>query len=168
MPDIVLDTNLLADFIASYYLFEIQSYGKFEKYNSISVELASNLNSILINYRNNNTLQDGIVVASTFGFIEIARKFEIISNQRFGVEKFKAFIDTPPHWFTIVPLSNDLFNRLIELPQSVVMPDDKILPIEWADAIHVATALDRDENCKIAATDGRIINIPLISNRLIH
>lgn len=164
--DVVLDTNLLSDLISSYYRFDIRKSGEFQSHNNINEKFCGKLNLILNNYRNNLTLEDGVIVASSFAFIEIARQFERISNGEYTAIQFKAFIDSPPEWFIIAPINNDLFIYLNELPNSVEMPGGQILTIEWADAIHIATALSRD-NCNVATTDGRLVAIPIIKEKLI-
>lgn len=164
--DIVLDTNILADFISAYYSFNISTTGNFEPYSTLTKPLIDKLNIILNNYRNNNTLSDGVIVASTFAFIEIARKFKEISNNRFTILQLKAFIHSHPEWFVIAPLNNELFCHLNTLPNSIRI-SNRVLPIEWADTIHVATALNRDPNCMIATTDNRLKGISTISSKLI-
>jgi len=166
MSDIVLDTNVLADFIASYYKFEINVSGSFEEYKTISRFFAEKLNLINSNYKNYGVLQDGVIIASTFAFVEIARQFEKIANKRFSIIQFRAFIESPPDWFIIYSLNEELFAYLNLLPSYVVMPGGNSLTLEWADTIHVATALSRDEICLLATTDGRLVNIVDIQKRL--
>jgi hypothetical protein len=164
--DIILDTNILSDFIDAYYKFDVGVDGNFEDYKTISPKLCKLLNSILNCYRFNGTLEEGIVGASAFAFIEIARKFEIITELSYSIEKFKAFIESPPEWFVISPLNNDLFLHLNLLPANIQMQDGKILPLEWADTIHVATGLNRDDKCLVAVTDGRLARLEQISHRI--
>lgn len=166
MFDIILDTNVLSDFIASFYNCDVRNNGNFEAHNSLTAGLANRINGILNNYRSYEALDKGVIVASSFAFVEIARQFEKISNGRFSRVQFKAFIDSPPAWFVIESMNNELFPFLQELPSSVVMPGGTSVPIEWADAIHVATALARNNTCLIAVTDKRIANIPSINNRI--
>ena len=66
-----------------------------------------------------------------------------------------------------MPLNNDLFEKLAQLPMKVKVSENNFQVLEWADMIHVATALTRDEECFIAATDQRITKIPQLSERLI-
>ncbi len=167
MFDIVLDTNVLSDFIACYYKYDIRKDGDFIEYENLSGNLVFRLNEILNNYRSYDTLNKGVIIASTLAFVEIARQFDKISKGRFTRVQFKAFIDSPPQWFIIETMNNELFPFLQELPSSVKMPNGAKVPIEWADAIHVATALARSENCNIVATDGRIIRILSIQDRIL-
>lgn len=166
MFDIVLDTNLLSDFIASFYLFDIRGYGNFQGHQNLKEIHVTRFNDILNNYRSYHTLDRGLVIASTFAFVEIARKFDRISNGRFSEVQFKAFIDSPPDWFVIETMNNELFPFLQKLPSTITMPNGVMEPIEWADAIHVATALARNETCLVAVTDSRILQIQEIQNRI--
>ena len=50
-----------------------------------------------------------IVIASSFAFIEIGRKFDIISDGKYTIEKFRAFIESPPEWFQIASVDESLF-----------------------------------------------------------
>lgn len=167
MPDIVLDTNVLTSFIKGYYFFNVKSEGKFQKCNFVSKDLADRINYIIETNREYGTLSDGVILCSALGIIEIARKFESISKDNFSIDQFKAFVESPPEWFVIMPLNNDLFEKLAQLPMKVKVSENNFQVLEWADMIHVATALTRDEECFIAATDQRITKIPQLSERLI-
>ena len=167
MFDVVLDTNVLADVIAAYYQQNIRFGGNFVEYETITDMLVTKLNEVLNNFRDYGTFEKGVIIGSSFAFIELARQFTRISRGRFSIVQFRAFIESPPEWFIIYPLNGELFQYLNDLPNSVTMKDGSSLSLEWADTIHVATALSRDENCMIATTDGRLESIEEIAARLI-
>lgn len=166
MKDIVLDSNILSDFISIFYENNVNTHGSFEERYRVNRVLANRINLILKTFRENETFEDGVVVVSSFAFVEIARKFEIISNNRFSIEQFKAFIASPPEWFVIASLSDELFPLFNNIPISVLFESES-RPIEWTDAIHAATALSRGANCLLATTDSRIMKIQELANRFI-
>jgi predicted nucleic acid-binding protein len=106
-------------------------------------------------------MRSHLVVASTFAFLEIARKFVEVSGNRFTIEQFSGFIDQPPEWFWVAPLDESLFLELLRIPPYVTMPGGQLKNIEWADAIHLATALSR-ENCLLATTDSRLKQLSIL------
>jgi len=163
MKDIVLDTNILADFLAQYF-------GNFEEHkrfypakNTMNSKRVRVINKIIKYYE---IEQRNFVVASTFAFVEISRKWDIIVNKRFKLEKFSAFVEQPPEWFLVSPVESSLFSELLEIPASVKMPAGNFKPIEWADAIHLATAMSR-ENCLLATTDSSIKQVEIFKENII-
>jgi len=86
---------------------------------------------------------------------------------RFSIEQFKAFIDQPPEWLVIEFVSKDLLIFLCELPAEIQISNGSIKPLEWADAIYVATAMNRGKNSLRAATDQSIKAIPIMNERTI-
>jgi predicted nucleic acid-binding protein len=150
MNDILLDTNLLADFLAVYFSPKFHSTGKFVPYGNLTKERVKAINHIIRS--NVDEIEGGLIVASSFAFVELARQFDLISQQRFDVIQLRAFIEQHPSWFLISALDESLLEHLINLPTSVRIPDGTTRNVELPDALHVATALSRD-NCVIAATD---------------
>jgi hypothetical protein len=132
------------------------NYGKYTHKGSFSLELVRKLNNIIKWSAGEDVTYSGVVVCSTLAFVEIARKFDEISAKRFTMDQFASFIDQPPEWFIIAALDRNLFRDLSSLPGKVVLPNGKETPIEWADAIHMATALSRDEPWLLAVTDSKI------------
>lgn len=166
MHDIVLDTNILSEFLAQYF-----------------EQFRTNLNFSVKHLKTTNRLNDQIhrkicavirsfhttgvyrVVASTFAFLEIARKFEEIAANRFSIEEFRGFIDQPPEWFEIVPVDEALFLPLLSIPAHVFIGTQKRY-IEWADALHLATALTR-EKYLFATSDHRLKELPTFKENII-
>ena len=156
MQDIIIDTNILADLLAQYYGDEIDKYGSFASKGFLNPALVRKLNNILRWSAGENIRYSGVVVCSTLAFVEIARKFDEISANRFNIHQFASFIDQPPEWFIIAPVDRNLFQYLCRIPGNVFLRGVKEKSIEWADAIHMATALSRDEPWLLAITDSRI------------
>jgi predicted nucleic acid-binding protein len=164
MPDIVLDSNILSDFLAQYYdpLIANRGEGKFCPERTITKDLAYRLNHII---KKSHIEINDLVVSSTFAFIEIARKWDDIVQSRFSVDQMYAFISQPPDWFDIAPVDEDLLPFYLDVP-TFVFVDNRSEPIDWTDAIHVATAYSRGEKALLATTDHRLKCIGGIGSRL--
>jgi len=166
MADIVMDTNILSDMIAQYYE-EVRDGGSFKIKGYLNANLVRELNKIV---RWNTGIYEesypGLVTASSLAFVEIARKFDEIARERFTFNQFAAFIDQPPEWFFISAVDKTLFLHLNELPGQIQFLG-KVLPIEWTDAIHMATATSRDEPWLLAITDPRMRAVHILKDKII-
>lgn len=169
MADIVLDTNILADVLAQYYESGFRERGYFEQKGwLLDKDLVRSLNRIVKwHLQDDDSPYPGLIVASTFAFVEIARKFDEIASGRFTITQFAAFIDQRPEWFLISAVDSALFPHLCNLPREIELPSGDAKPIEWTDAIHIATAMSRDEPWFLATTDARIREIELLKNKII-
>jgi len=172
MADIVIDTNILADLLAQYYEDNVRDEGRFEDKGSLNKDLVRALNTILkwhlqANIEDESSSFPGLVVASSLAFVEIARQFDEIANRCFTVEQFAAFIDQPPEWFFISPVDSAIFPHLCNLPREIELPNGSIRSIEWADAIHIATAMSRGEGCLLAITDWTMKEVDVVRERII-
>jgi predicted nucleic acid-binding protein len=162
MHDIVLDTMILSEFLAQYFDHPDKN-GYFKAIDPISPQMARIINSIIKSHKD---IGINYIVASTFAFVEIARKFNEIADSRFDLEKFNAFVNEPPEWFIIQPVDTSLFLYLARIPAEVMMQDKNPKNIEWADAIHLATAMSR-ERCLLATTDSLIKQIEIFKSNII-
>jgi len=171
MADIILDTNILADLLAQYYDSAFSKRGLFDNYRTLNKDLVREINKIVAWHTENDWGDDlldptGLVIASTFAFVEIARKFQEIAEDRFTLDQFAAFIDQPPEWFFISSVDAILLPYLTHLPAEVKLSNGGTKPMELADAIHLATAMSRDEYL-IAATDERMRQVSFLSERFV-
>ncbi len=172
MFDIVLDSNVLADFLMQYFGPARYGQANFVAQDSISKELSRRVNQIIHWHRwesdDENIMQHpGLIFASTLAFVEIARQWTIIVKHRFTITQFAAFIEQPPDWFVIAPIDEHLIEAFSYLPIEILTPSGKIKPIEWTDAIHIATALSRGGQCLLATTDRRIEKIESLHDRIV-
>jgi len=166
LDDIVLDTNCLKVLLGQYYKYPGKNRDtdvRFHADNTLNPTVVRLINQIISShfYGGGN-----YVVASTFAFVEIARQFAEISDGKFLIQQFKAFIDQPPVWFVIAAVEKSLYEHLLEISATVKMPGGDYKKIEWADAIHYATALSRD-NCKLATTDVRLRQLDIFNKIII-
>lgn len=164
--DIVIDTCLIGDFLASFFDDKISLRRNFSTSNGLSQELVYRLNQILNAYYETESFYNGVVVTSSFTFIELGRKFKSISEERFSVDQLKAFIDQPPEWFVIDSLDKELYPYFELVPNSVEI-EGELKSIEWADAIHVATLFSRGDKSILATSDARLSKIPSIVDRVV-
>lgn len=164
MPDIVLDTNILADLLAQYFDPGRANYGtgEFLSGGGITRNLSRKLNRIV--QRSRYGLSD-VIVASAAAFVEIGRRWQGIVQDRFSVPQFEGFVRQPPEWFDIAPVDEDLLPFFIDVPIGVRMAS-RLEPVEWVDALHVATAISRGQDAELATTDQRLSSIPAVRSRL--
>lgn len=160
--DLLLDTHVLNEFISQYYEKSIFSDGLFVENGFLTSERVKHINNIIEEYRWEGTLSRGIVVASAFAFIEIARKFSVISCGRYSILQFKSFIDSPPGYMHIASVEKDIGYFLVSVPKHVAMASGEQKPIELPDAIHCATYFSRDSACMLT-NDERIKRIQNIA-----
>lgn len=95
---------------------------------------------------------EGYIVSSTFAFVEIANKFEMLSKDRFSYQRFRSFVRQPPEWFLIESLSLEVARNLLLVPKFNLLLEN----IELADAIHVSTALTRGERTVLLTSDSKL------------
>ena len=162
----VLDTNYLADFLAIFYENNVSTGNLFSSKYRVGVELCKKINKIITCYSSYATLEEGLIVASSFAFVELARQFDLIVNKRFSLEQFKAFIDQPPTWFLIDSLNCNLIDSFYNVP-AYIDYNGNLESMEWTDAIHVAVAESREPLAFIACSDHKIQSIESLNNRII-
>lgn len=172
MPDIVLDTNILADFLAQYFGIAERGRMEFIAQDTLNAPLTQRINQIVrwhqLDFPNEDVgYYPGRIIASTLAFVEMARKWTSIVRNRFEVIQLAAYVAQPPEWFVIEPIDENLLDMLCDVPASILASNGCEESIEWTDAVHVATALARGEDCVIAVTDRRIQRISLLRSRLI-
>ena len=157
MIDIVLDSDHLVEFFIQYFDPVIANHGrgKFQPSRVFSRELAHRLNDIVAADR------EGIckfVIASTFAVVEIARNWDTIVGSRFSVQQLHAFVLQHPEWFDLAPVDEDLMPFFVDVPP-LVLVGSKPVPIEWTDAIHLATMISRGVEATLATSDTRAIKV---------
>jgi predicted nucleic acid-binding protein len=152
MLDLVMDTGPLADLLGQYFQAEDRDTLHFTESSYLSTDTVREINLIVHG--------DGrhLIAASTMAFVELARKWDEIVTERFAPRQLAAFLEDPPDWFSIEPVDEDLVPTLIQVPPEVMMPDGTAKPLEWPDAIHIATTLGRQE-AKLITSDRRMLRM---------
>src|SRR5437868_2004113 len=101
MPDLVLDTVTVGDFLAQYFNPQTadRGRGRFVPEGMFTKPLAEHVNRILISFRRYEMGTDidtpyatGLVVISAFAFIELCRKWDRIVGARFSILQLQQLI----------------------------------------------------------------------------
>lgn len=144
-----VDTCVLADIIIQYF----DSAREFGASQYISKDMAQKLNVALHSNGDN-----GMVLTSSFAFIELINKFDnIFKETTVTISKLYAFIKEPPGWITIEDTGPHVAPYVLSVPATSPNGDQ----ISGDDAIHIATALSREEDLFFLTTDGRIKQLDL-------
>ncbi len=170
MADIALDTDGLADFLAQYFGTARHGSANFAPSDWLSRRAADLINRILMDYRTDGSVS-GFVVASTFAFLEIMRKWDALTKGRIRPYQLRAFLDGPPEWFLVAAVDADLVPFYCRLPADVQMENGGIRSIEWTDAVHAATALSRHDpplsRCYFQTQDTRLVRIEQLAEQCV-
>ncbi len=170
MADIALDTDALADFLAQYFGAARRGDAPFAQSDWLSHDAATIINRIVANFQADSSLS-GHVVASTFAFLEVLRKWNELVQRRIQPHQFRAFIDAPPEWFLVAAVDTELLPSYYRLPAEVQMANGGTKSIEWTDAVHAATALSRHDpphsRCYFRTQDTRLVRIQLIADHCV-
>jgi hypothetical protein len=170
MADIVLDTDALADFLAQFFSTAERGFSAFKAGEWLS-EAAARIINRVVRLSHPGYSPVSFVVASTFAFLEIVRKWDQLLGERVRPYQMRAFLESPPAWFLIAAVDSTLVPFYCRLPSAVQMLDGSVKPIEWTDAIQVATALSRNEPdrppCALATNDRRLIRIEEIAGECV-
>ena len=163
MIDIILDSNYFVEFLVQYFDSAIanRGMGRFQSSTVFSKELARRLNQVVTtSFKESSKL----IVASTFTLIEIARKWDQIVKSRFTIQQLHAFTYQYPVWFSLAPVDEDLIPFFVDVPSTVFM-DSKSVPIEWTDAIHLATVVSRGPDATLATSDLKVKKVLELQGR---
>lgn len=169
MADLVLDTDALAEFLAQYYGATNRGRERFsaDEAGCLSDRAAQEINRIRDFFCLEEWAKDH-VIASTMAFMEVVRKWDHLIKRRVQPYQLRAFLAQPDDWFLITAVDDSLIPFYCQLPATVQMAGGNVENIEWTDAIHVATALSRNEegqpHCKLRTQDTRILQIGLLQN----
>lgn len=165
MIDIVLDSDHLAEFFIQYFDTDIANHGRgqFQASKVFSRALARRLNEIVAATAEGITK---LVIASTLALIEIARNWDTLVGNRFSVQQLHAFVHQHPEWFSLAPVDEDLVPFFVDVPSTVVV-GSRAVPIEWTDAIHLATVISRGEEATLATSDRRARKVLQLEGRVL-
>lgn len=163
--DVVLDTNALSEFLIQFFGQADRGRELFQAYNGLSEECTQRINDIVRRHIETQTLEH-VVAASSLAFVELVRKWDEIVAGQIEPYQLAAFLEQSPDWFSVEPVDEDLIDVFCEVPPVVWTSDGQEFPIEWADAVHAATALSRGA-CWFSTTDRSLQLIPRLSDILI-
>jgi hypothetical protein len=166
MASIALDTGHLADFLGQFYGPAQRGSEPFRRGDCLTEEAARAIN-VIVRASNQEEPARYLVFASALAFVEIARKWDEIVAGRFQPHQLRAFVASPPPWFAVDPVDESLVEFFLQVPITVAL-GGHLENVEWADAIHVATALSHDTGrvkCLLGAKDRRVKQIPQLAGR---
>lgn len=166
MRDLVLDTNVLADFLTQYFGPAERGQSPFEAGGWLSSSAVRLLNQMRRRYRADEPVKN-LVIASSLAFVELVRQWDDIVQDRFQPYQLAAFLVQPPDWFSVAPVDEDLIEFFCDVPADVSTPEGIVKSIEWTDAVHIATVFSRDDECLFATTDQRLQHVARLSRRLL-
>lgn len=102
----------------------------------------------------------GKIITSSFTFVELINKYSsIFAKTSISITKLYALMKQPPEWLIIEPVNELTERAYCEVPTSVEGES-----ISMDDAIHIATAIQRNDNLYFLTTDHvlRKLKIPAI------
>jgi len=166
MPDVVLDTNSLADFLSTFLAHRSESGGSQTEHTCLSSQATALIRRIRLQYESSGVIRD-LVIASSLAFVEIARKWDDIVRGRFESYQFAAFLNQPPEWFSVAPMDEDLVLFFCEVPTHACLGGGILRAVEWTDAVHVATVISRGDTCQLVTTDNVLRAIDCLNGRLL-
>ena len=118
------------------------------------------LNGNMINALHRVLEQEGNIIVSSFVFVEIINKFDVIfKNDDITLERLKALLQQTPSWLIVEDINNDVVKASIDVPSYV---EGESVSVD--DAIHVATAISRGDEMFFLTTDAVLnrLSIPKI------
>jgi predicted nucleic acid-binding protein len=156
MTDLVLDVGALVEMLSQVFACPERESIHFhsdaeEKF--ITDRVAALMNKVVRSHG------QFVIVASALAFVELAHKWGDIVETRFHPRQLAAFLSDPPDWFAVAAIDRELIPFLCKVPAEVVLPNGKVTPIEWTDAIHAATAYSRSQ-ARLVTTDSKLRQIP--------
>lgn len=138
----LVDTCVLSDIVRQYdprNPHNILSEGRFLKRDMLRV-----VNRII----SDENEEKGYIIASTFAFVELINKLDVIFSGDISLERMMAILNQPPSWLIIEDIKNETALNYCDVPNSIDGEN-----ISSDDAIHVATALQRGDDIFILTTD---------------
>jgi len=136
-----VDTCVLSDIIRQYNPsnpHELLSEGQYLKKKMLGV-----VNDII-----GDDDENGFIIASTFAFVELINKFDVVFSGTITIERLVSILVQPPSWLIIEDININTALNFCDVP-SLVDGEN----ISSDDAVHIATALQRGDNILFLTTD---------------
>ena len=146
-----MDTCVLGDILKQYDGFN--SSKALERSTFLKPSIKKNLNIAI-----ESDGDFGMIFTSSFSFIELLNKFTVIFKESsFSIGKLYAFLKQPPGWITIEEIGEGLTNWFHLVP--LTTPNGET--ISGDDAIHIATAMSRNEEIIFCTSDLRLLQLDI-------
>lgn len=154
MSDLVLDTGPLAYLLREYFASENRRIPSFRPDNELSQGVVKQISRIVQGYDFGHNRY--VIAASALAFVELAYKWTALAKGHIRPSQLTAFLKEPPEWFVVEPMDEHIMPYFMGVGSSVQLQDGRMEPIEWTDAIHMATALSREDG-KLVTTDHKLL-----------
>lgn len=92
--------------------------------------------------------ENGYIIASTFAFVELINKFDVIFSGAITIERLVTILVQPPSWLIIEDINIDTALNFCDVPNLVDGEN-----VSSDDAVHVATAMQRGDDILFLTTD---------------
>ena len=137
----LVDTCVLSDIIGQYDPLDphkILSEGHYLKKKMLGV-----VNGII-----GDDDENGYIIASTFAFVELINKFDVVFSGAITIERLMSILAQPPSWLIIEDINTDTALNYCDVPNLVEGKN-----VSSDDAVHVATAMQRGDDIFFLTTD---------------
>ena len=145
---LLVDTCVLADIM--------RQYNPLSQYSELSekVYLKKNMLRMINSVISDKDGQTGIIVTSTFAFLELINKYDKIfeleiEERKISLARIIATIKQPPSWLVIDDMDIDTAKNFCNVPNSIESGEH----ISSDDAVHIATALQRGYDVYLLTSD---------------
>ena len=148
-----LDTCVFAELLKQYQFISPNSI--FFEHGFLTADMLKRINPLV-----SSMGDEGLIVTSSFTFVELVNKFEeIFGDCDFQLHSLRNFILQIPEWLIIDDIDINISQNLIELPLS----NATYKKISGDDAIHLAVAMTRKDLLFFCSSD-KVLNNLVIDN----
>lgn len=92
--------------------------------------------------------ENGYIISSTFAFVELINRFDVIFSGNVTIERLLAMMNQPPSWLIVEEVNKETAANYCDVPVSVEGEN-----VSSDDAVHVATAMQRGDDILFLTTD---------------
>lgn len=90
----------------------------------------------------------GFIVTSTFAFVELINKLDVVFSNSVKIERIMAVMKQPPSWLIVEEINNETAQKYCDVPNSVNGEN-----VSSDDAVHIATAMQRGDDILFLTPD---------------
>lgn len=148
MSYLLVDTCVLSDIIRQYN--PLSPYSALSEGTNLKKNMLRMVNSVICDEDGRN----GIIVTSTFAFLELINKFDKIfeleiKERKISLARIIATIQQPPSWLIIDDMAIETAKNFCNVPNTIGSGEH----ISSDDAVHIATALQRGYDIYLLTSD---------------
>lgn len=148
MNYLLVDTCVLSDIMRQYN--PSLPHSELSEGANLKKNMLRMVNSVVCDKEGNS----GYIVTSTFAFIELINKFNMIFKNEIekgtmSLNRITATIQQPPSWLIVEDVDIETAKYFCQVPNSIKSG----IHISSDDAVHIATALQRGDNISLLTID---------------